>query len=109
MGIRLIAVLSSPYDHGNWHSEAQSCVYQILAEWCLKMSPWTNFCKFLEFKNRSASHVEEVVAFVSHASIPDFGIGFPGVAGKLVGIGLNVHELDYKRVIFSKSKSDFGC
>jgi len=61
-------------------------VHKILEKYCLKMSPWTNFCKFLEFKNRSASHVQEVVAFVVHARIPDFGIGFPGVTGELVGI-----------------------
>ena len=53
--------------------------------------------------------LEEVVAFVSQASIPDFGVGFPSLPGKLVGIGVNVHKLDYKRVIFGKSKSDFGC
>jgi hypothetical protein len=52
------------------------------------MSPWTNFCKFLEFKNRSASFVEEVVAFVAHARVPDFRIAFPGVVGKLVGMSL---------------------
>jgi hypothetical protein len=30
--------------------------------------------------------VEKVVAFVAHALIPDFRIGFPGVTGELVGV-----------------------
>jgi hypothetical protein len=35
---------------------------------------------------RRSHYVEEVIAFIAHARIPDFGVGFPGIAGKLVGI-----------------------
>lgn len=42
--------------------------------------------QILEFKNRSASYIEEVIAFIAHVCIPDLGIGFPGITGKLVGI-----------------------
>ena len=31
--------------------------------------------------------LEEVVALVAHALIPVFGIGIPGFAGELVGVG----------------------
>ena len=30
-------------------------------------------------------YVEEIIAFVAHRVIPDLGIGFPGITGKLVG------------------------
>jgi hypothetical protein len=30
--------------------------------------------------------VEKVVAFVAHARIPHFGIGFPGITSELVGV-----------------------
>jgi hypothetical protein len=55
------------------------------------MAPWTNFCKFSEFKNRSASPVEEVIAFITHARVPDIRIGFPCMTGKLVRVSLGIH------------------
>jgi hypothetical protein len=36
--------------------------------------------------------LEEIVAFVTHARVPDFGIGFPGVMSKLVGIRFSIHD-----------------
>jgi hypothetical protein len=30
--------------------------------------------------------IEEIIAFIAHALVPDFGIGFPGRARELVGI-----------------------
>jgi hypothetical protein len=55
--------------------------------------------QILEFKNRSASYVEEIVAFVSHARGPDFRIRIPGISRKFVGIRLNIHMVNYKPVI----------
>ena len=46
----------------------------------------------MEFKNRSAIHVEEVVAFVAHARVPYIGIGVPGFTGKLVWVGLRIYN-----------------
>ncbi len=30
--------------------------------------------------------VEEIIALIAHARIPDLCIGFPGIKGKLVGV-----------------------
>jgi len=57
--------------------------------------------QILEFKKRSASYFEKVVAFVTHAGIPDFRVGFPGIPGRLVRIGLKFHESDYKPVVLT--------
>jgi hypothetical protein len=40
----------------------------------------------MEFKKRLANYVKKVVAFIAHARVPDFRIGFPGLVGKFVGI-----------------------
>jgi hypothetical protein len=57
-------VVSSPHDHSHYSKLCEYHVYQIVGEWCLKMSPWTNFCRFLEFQNRSASHLGEGAALI---------------------------------------------
>jgi hypothetical protein len=72
-------------------------LYQILGEWCLKMSPWINFCKFMEFKNRSAIPIKEVVTLIAHARIPGLGIGLPGVPGTLVGVFGHVASFTIKK------------
>jgi poly(A) polymerase Pap1 len=44
------------------------------------------FLQIFGIQNRTASNVEEIVAFVAHARVPDFGIGFPGITGKLIRV-----------------------
>ena len=36
-------------------------------------------------KHRPAKKIEEIIAFIAHARVPDLRIGFPGITCKLVG------------------------